>query len=155
MKEVWYDDPVGPGRRSNRRRRRRTRTRNDPSDHSCSGMEPTQSVLLTHGDCVSEVASEFRVIARSGEISAGTRAGDGHSPPHSHATDSLSCWVKASKTPRSVSTLFSSTPKWSSQSTGRLFSAISSLASPNAPVRRSPRALCEPDPSPRFLQRST
>lgn len=35
------------------------------------GLEPTQSVLLTHGDTVDQVGKGFRIIAQSGELIAG------------------------------------------------------------------------------------
>ena len=34
-------------------------------------MQPEQEVLLTHGDSIDRVASNFKVIAKSGDIIAG------------------------------------------------------------------------------------
>ena len=36
------------------------------------GLQPEQEVLLTHGDSIDRVASNFKVIAKSGDIIAGT-----------------------------------------------------------------------------------
>ena len=35
------------------------------------GLQPEQEVLLTHGDSIDRVASNFKVIAKSGDITAG------------------------------------------------------------------------------------
>lgn len=35
------------------------------------GLDKDQNVLLTHGDSIDQVAKDFNVIARSGDITAG------------------------------------------------------------------------------------
>ena len=35
------------------------------------GLQPEQEVLLTHGDSIDRVASNFKVIGKSGDIIAG------------------------------------------------------------------------------------
>ena len=39
---------------------------------SLRGLKKEQMVLLTHGDSVDQVAKEFKIIAQSGKLIAGT-----------------------------------------------------------------------------------
>ena len=36
------------------------------------GLQPEQEVLLTHGDSIDRVASNLKIIAKSGDLVAGT-----------------------------------------------------------------------------------
>lgn len=36
------------------------------------GLQPEQEVLLTHGDSIDQVASNLKIIAKSGDLVAGT-----------------------------------------------------------------------------------